>query len=214
LHTWQAPIGYVNTRQRIDGREVRVVAVDPDTAPHVQWAFEAYATGGYTIHTLAEALTARRVASIRGARRGRPLVNSYVAKLLTNRYYLGYVTIKGSEYQGKHQPLITQAVFDQVQRVLEAHDVSGEKQRIHHHYLKGSIYCGQCQRRLCFTLAKCRYPYFFCLGRHRRLTTCDQPYLDVEAVEAGVERFWRTLRIPDGVKQVIQGPNRDLLGRG
>jgi DNA invertase Pin-like site-specific DNA recombinase len=168
----KAPIGYLNTRQRIDGREVRVVAVDPDKAQHVQWAFEAYATGEHTIRTLAEALAARGVASDRGASRGRPLANSYVAKLLSNRYYLGYVTFKGTEYEGKHQPLITQAVFDQVQQVLVAHDVSGERLRVHPHYLKGTIYCGQCHRRLSLTLAKGRYPYFFCLGRHQRKTNC------------------------------------------
>jgi hypothetical protein len=197
----KAPIGYLNTRQRIDGREVRIVVVDPDLAPHIQWAFEAYATGEYTIRKMGEALAARGVASERGRNRGRPLANSYVAKLLSNRYYLGYVMFKGIEYQGKHQPLITQAIFEQVRQVLEAHDVSGEKQRVHDHYLKGSIYCGQCKRRLSFTLAKGRYPYFFCLGRHQRQTTCEQPYLDVEAVEEAIERFWQTMRLPAGLKQ-------------
>jgi site-specific DNA recombinase len=207
----KAPIGYLNTRQRIEGREIRVVAVDPDLASHIQWAFEAYATGKYTIRTLAEALAARGVASDRGASRARPLANSYVAKLLSNRYYLGYVTFRGIEYKGKHQPLITQAVFDQVQQVLVAHDVSGEKQRVHDHYLKGTIYCGQCHRRLSFTLAKGLYPYFFCLGRHQRQTSCEQPYLDVEAAEAAVERYWRTVRIPAGVKQLIQNGLRTEL---
>jgi site-specific DNA recombinase len=37
----RAPIGYLNTRRRIDGREARVVMVDPDRARLVQWAFEA-----------------------------------------------------------------------------------------------------------------------------------------------------------------------------
>jgi site-specific DNA recombinase len=107
----KAPVGYLNTRQRIEGREVRVVAVDPDRAPHIQWAFEAYASGEYTIRSLAEALAARGVASERGARRGYALSKSHVARLLTNRYYLGYVTFKGAEYMGKHQPLVTQGIF-------------------------------------------------------------------------------------------------------
>ena len=46
---------------------------------------------------------------------------------------------------------------------------------------------------LSFTLAKGRYPYFFCLGRHGRQANCEQPYLDVETVEAAVERCWRTV---------------------
>jgi hypothetical protein len=84
--------------------------------------------------------------------------------------------------------------------VLVAHDVSGERQRVRDHYLKGTIYCGQCHRPLSFTLAKGRYPYFFCLGRHQHQDGCQQPYLDVEAVESAVERFSRSVRIPADVK--------------
>jgi site-specific DNA recombinase len=112
---------------------------------------------------------------------------------------------------GKHQPLVTQGIFDQVQQVLKAHGVSGEKQRTHPHYLKGTIYCGQCHRRMSFTLAKGRYPYFFCLGRQQRKTACQQPYLDVDHVELAVERFWRTVRIPAGIKQQIQDGLRTEL---
>jgi hypothetical protein len=184
----KAPVGYVNTRQRIDGREVRVVAVDPDKAPHIQWAYETYATGEWTISMICEELAERGIQSERGAKRGQPLARSYVAKLLQNRYYIGFVTFNGVEYAGRHQPLITVDTFERVQEVLKAHDVSGEKQRVHQHYLKGSLFCGQCGRRLSFTLAKGKYPYFMCLGRHQRQSGCQQPYLDVEATEAAVER--------------------------
>lgn len=46
---YRAPLGYLNVRRRIDGREIRTVEIDPDRASHVQWAFEAYASGEYTI---------------------------------------------------------------------------------------------------------------------------------------------------------------------
>jgi hypothetical protein len=56
------------------------------------------------------------------------------------------------------------------------------------------------------TASKGQYRYFFCLGRHQRQTTCQQPYLDVDAAEAAVERerFWRTVRLPADIKQTIQ----------
>jgi DNA repair exonuclease SbcCD ATPase subunit len=44
----------------------------------------------------------------------------------------------------------------------------------------------------------------FCLGRHQRQTICQQPYLDVEAVEATVDQFWQTVRLPAGVKDSIE----------
>src|SRR6266849_3974761 len=36
-----APLGYLNTRIRVDGREIRTVIVDQDRAPLIQWMFEA-----------------------------------------------------------------------------------------------------------------------------------------------------------------------------
>ena len=55
----RAPIGYLNVRQIIDGHEIRTIETDPDRAPHVQWAFTAYATGAYTLDTLGDALADR-----------------------------------------------------------------------------------------------------------------------------------------------------------
>ncbi len=37
-----APLGYLNVRQMVDGHEVRTVALDPERAPLVRFAFEAY----------------------------------------------------------------------------------------------------------------------------------------------------------------------------
>src|SRR5450759_651343 len=138
-----------------------------------------------------DGVTARQEAS-------RAVQPSHVAHLLSNRYYLGYVTFKGVEYQGRHQPLVPPSMYDSVQAVLKAHDVSGEKTRVHHHYLKGSIFCGDCGSRLCFTLAKGLYPYFYCLGRHQRRTSCAQRYLAVAAVEQAIERHYTTVRLPHG----------------
>lgn len=52
-----APIGYLNVSERINGREVRAVVPDPERAPLVRYAFEAFASGEYTLHTLFDELT-------------------------------------------------------------------------------------------------------------------------------------------------------------
>ncbi len=41
----RAPIGYLNTIDRFDGREIRAVGIDPERAPFVKLAFGLYATG-------------------------------------------------------------------------------------------------------------------------------------------------------------------------
>src|SRR6266511_5321029 len=94
----RAAIGYLNTRRRVDGREVRVVTVDPERAPLVQWAFEAYSTGEWTIRRLTEELGARGLRALpHGQKLTGPVQPSHVAHMLANRYYLGLVTFKGVE---------------------------------------------------------------------------------------------------------------------
>jgi site-specific DNA recombinase len=52
-----APLGYRNVRQVVDGRDVRSVALDQERADLVRFAFEAYATGNYSLRQLHELLT-------------------------------------------------------------------------------------------------------------------------------------------------------------
>src|SRR4051794_16915370 len=122
----RAPIGYLNVRRVVDGREVRTVSVDPDRANLVQWAFEAYSTGEWTLHKLQDELAARGLRALpHGKKVPGPIQVSHVAHMLKDRYYLGYVTFKGVQYEGRHQPLVSEYMFDRVQEVLKAHNTSG-----------------------------------------------------------------------------------------
>jgi hypothetical protein len=55
----KAPVGYLNVRQVLNGLEGRTVEVDPVRGPLMAWAFEAYATGEWTIRPLLAELTDR-----------------------------------------------------------------------------------------------------------------------------------------------------------
>jgi hypothetical protein len=39
------------------------------------------------------------------------------------------------------------ALFERVQRIIDAHSGSGAHQRQHPHYLKGLVWCGRCKHR-------------------------------------------------------------------
>lgn len=202
-----APIGYLNVRQTSDGREVRTVALDPERAPLVAWAFEAYATGQWSLAELLDELTDRGLTNrAAGSRPERPLHLSKLHKLLQDPYYIGIVTYRGVQYQGRHPALVTPETFDQVQRVLAAHRQSGERYRRYTHYLKGSLFCGRCGSRMSVcdhTGNGGTYSYFFCLGRHTRRTNCTLPYLPPEDLAAAVERYWQTVQLdPETVEQV------------
>jgi site-specific DNA recombinase len=80
-------------------------------------------------------LTARGLRS-RGDRRysPRPLNHFSVHKLLSNPFYAGKVVYKGKVYPGRHESLVSEELFEQVQAVLKAHAHSGERDRKHSHY--------------------------------------------------------------------------------
>ncbi len=203
----QAPLGYLNVREQFEGREVRTVALDPMRAPFVVLGFELYATGKYTFRSLQEALTEAGFRTRPTRRWGtRPISINKIGEMLQDRYYLGYVRYDGEEYQGRHEPLISQELFDRAQRVLYAERRAGTRHRTHQHYLKGLIWCHRCRRRLIIMPGKShsgvRYFYFICQGRldHK----CDLPYMAVSKVEAAIEGHYANVQLSSDFRTAVQ----------
>ena len=149
----RAPIGYVNVGERVGGRDVSKVEVDPKRALLVREAFRPYATVEYTILDLQATMHAKGLTSPHARRTGAPLSASKLAEMLVNPFYVGIVAWGAVRYQGQHRPLVSQTVFDRVQEILRAHDRVGVRNRRHDHYLKGPLFCGECGKRLSLTLA-------------------------------------------------------------
>ncbi len=219
-----APLGYLNQTERIDGHEVKSIVVDPDRAPHITWMFQTYATGQWSITDLVDELAARGMCSRATAKlASTPLTRSQVHRILKSEYYLGRVVHKGVAYPGRHEPLIDEATWQQVQTVLASRRHAGDRSWSQGHYLIGSVYCGRCSERLGFGYSRGRngtkYGYFFCLGRSKKRTDCQLPYLDQEQVEAAVARNWATVQLDRETiqamrEQVLQAlDDRDAQGR-
>ena len=197
----KAPVGYLNVRQIVNGLEGRTVEVDPVRGPLMAWAFEAYATGEWTIRSLLAELTDRGLTTAPGPKSpARPLRVSHLHTLLRHPYYVGIVRYQGVLYPGRHTPLVDYETWQRVQELLTAKHLSGEKHRDHPHYLKGSIFCGQCGSRLIVCHAKGRggtYPYFICSGRQAKRTDCKLRALRIEEVEAAIAAHYATVQLPE-----------------
>lgn len=191
----KAKLGYLNVTTNIDGHKVNTVVTDAERRPYIEMAFELYAGGQHTLDTLQRHLSE---AGLRTRASGRwpsmPVSRHKLGEMLRDRYYLGYVLYKGAEYQGRHEALIPEELFERVQRVLDSQSGAGTRQRTHHHYLKGLLWCGRCQSRFIVQRATGRhgqeYFYFFCRGRQRNV--CDHPYVPVEKMEEAVARHYRS----------------------
>ena len=195
----KAPLGYLNIREAISGRQVAHIVPDPGRAPLVQAAFSLYATGEWTVERLAHELADRGLKN-----RGRvdypvkPLTVSGLAHLLANPAYTGIVCWEGVEYPASHEPLVDRATFDTVQELLAARVMRGTRERRHHHYLKGLLTCGVCGRRLSIQRSKGTYTYFYCLGQkdRRNGTGCQEHYVAADQLEAEIEELYSRIEVP------------------
>lgn len=209
----KAPLGYLNERIDIDGRKVAAASCDPERAPLILKGFERYGTGQYTAREVLDQLTAAGLRT-RGTRSAppKPLSLSAFYLILADRYYTGVIEYDGDEYPGRHEALVTPALFERVQRVLELHGGGGIRQRTHNHFLKGSLWCGRCGRRFIIMRGKGNggtYFYFMCRGRQGK--GCTQPYLRIEAVEAAVSRHYVTVRLGDDFQAQVRSLLDDAL---
>lgn len=197
----KAPIGYLNVRRMVDGLEGRTVEVDPVRGPLMTWAFDAYATGDWTIRRLLAELTAKGLTTVPGPKTpSRPLTTSHLHRLLRHPYYVGVVRYRGVIYEGKHPALVEPETWQRVQELLTAKYLTGERHREHPHYLKGSIFCGQCGARLIVCHAKGRggtYPYFICSGRQHKRTDCNLRALRIEKVEDAIARYYGSVQLSE-----------------
>ena len=204
----KAPLGYLNVRKVENYREVRTVEVDPERGPLIAWAFEAYATGEWPTRKLLDELNERGLTTAPTATKpGGQLSWSHIPDLLSNPYYKGTVRYMGVDYDGTHPKLVSPATWQRVQEVLADHR-NGEKQRTHRHYLKSSLYCGQCGSRLIVTNAKSAsgriYPYFICIGRHQKRNDCAFKAVPIETVEELVAEHYATIQLQPELREPIE----------
>ncbi|MFT4042910.1 MAG: recombinase family protein, partial [Gordonia sp. (in: high G+C Gram-positive bacteria)] len=164
--------------------------------------FDTYAQGQETASSIAEELRRRGVTTAPSPRRpSAPIATSHVNAILGSRYYIGVVTFDHTEYPGQHEPLISEELFARVQEVRQQRHTSGVKPRVHNHYLKGVLYCGNCGEPLTFERTRNRvgeqYDYFYCLGRQRRKNGCTFRAIQAHHIEDAVIAHWATVRRTD-----------------
>lgn len=202
----KAPVGYVNGREFFEGREVRSVAVDEIRGPLVAQAFELYATGNYTFADLSEAMEYRGLTTKATARRpSKAIASTNFSRLLRDRYYVGVVTFGGAEYPGRHEALVSYELFEKVQHLLDSRGVSGERRRIYHHYLKGTLYCDNCHKRgivhrmvIQRAVGRNGREYFYCFCAARTSKDCSSSHISTALLEDAVIKEYAKIQLaPD-----------------
>lgn len=108
-YVWAAPIGYIN--HRIQGKST----IKPnETARVVQETFAMVAENIMPLSEVRNKMTQKGLIGKKGA----PLTRSYFYKMLKNELYAGWIVKFGEKHRGTYAPLVSDDLFNQVQRVL------------------------------------------------------------------------------------------------
>ncbi len=111
----QAPTGYLNSKN-ID--QAGQIFIDPERAPVIKEIFTKAGRDGWSGRKIYKWL--REIGF--KTKSGKPLTLSNVYIVLNKHFYYGtfeYPRESGRWYQGKHTPIITKDLFDQVQKNLQ-----------------------------------------------------------------------------------------------
>ena len=144
-------------------------------------------TGNYSIEKLVK--EAAKL-GIRSSKSGKPIVKSWMHRLLRDPFYTGRFIYVGKLYQGNHPALMTDEEFNLLQDIVEGR-AKGRQQK-HDFALNGIIRCGECH--YCVTAERHTkkykngtsqiFGYYHCTkkGHHK----CRQPYTTESNLEGQV----------------------------
>jgi site-specific DNA recombinase len=197
-----APVGYLNDRV------ARTIYPDPNRAPLIRKAFELYSTGEYTIDRLVEIVNALGLVG----RKGEHFSRSHYHRLLRHPIYCGIIRYSGEQYEGKHEPLISKKLFDEVQVVISHRSRPTGPKRKSYLY-RGLFRCGECG---CFITTETQkgHNYLRCTKRVKK--NCSQRFVRQESISGQVTDYLRLVALPpdwtDGMIDQLEAEQSEDTG--
>ncbi len=193
-----APLGYIN-----DPR-TKTIVVHKKESVIISEMFTVFSRGTYLIKDMPVFLFQKGIKS----KLGKPLHVSKVSKILRNPLYYGHFRYNGEIFEGKHEPIITKKLFDQVQEVLRKKDNhSWDKQKVVKPFL-GLFHCGECgmmitaEQQTKFykgTNRTVAYTYYHCTKKSKT-QKCFQSYIREEDLDEQLSEMVKKVSLPPSWK--------------
>ena len=173
----RAPFGYLN-----DSR-TKTIHVHKKNSVILKQVFEMYKKGESRLEDIANYLAEKGIKSKNGKR----LHVSRITFLLRNSFYYGFFKYNGELYQGRHQPLITKQLFDQVQEQLDRKGRPHHKTKWEPRILCGLLHCscgmmitGEEKVKHQKNGNTHRYTYYHCTHKSKRIKCSEPPIAEGE----------------------------------
>jgi len=151
---------------------------------------------------------------------GKPIVKNSLYNLLTNMIYVGKVDYGGHVYDGEHDRIVDDEIWNKVQSALNRNGRRGGRS-IGNKYgalLKGLVRCGSCDVGMIHTYVNKKdrlYRYYVCVKAHQRgWTQCETRSVSAPALEDAVVQQLRGIGhnptvLREVLKQLADHRNRE-----
>ena len=193
----KAPLGYLNDLA------THTITRDPERFDKVRQVWTAYLSGDYSLSSLStfcEHIGLKGIAT--NANSGKTLGTTTLYCILRNPFYTGLFLSKGALHKGKHDPMVSQREFDQVQEILGSKGHPRPK-RLYFPF-RGLIKCGACGHLITCERKKNRYgscyTYFRCAQQRRK---CKEPSIEQKDLERQLLAYLKTCRLPSSALDQI-----------
>jgi len=184
----RAPFGYANNPAK------RNIEPHSTNARIVRIAYEEYAKGTHTLVSLGAFLADLGVVSSNGT----PLAKASIKRLLTHRVYLGFVKHGQEWFDGSFEPILSSALFEAVQKVVEGKERPRSRRSRHDFPLTGLFRCAECSGMISAQWATGksggRYRYYRCSKKRGQ---CSQRYVQEHALANKLRARLQTISLCD-----------------
>lgn len=196
------PFGYYTHYMKEGGEGLALI--DENEAAGVRMAFNAALTKGDTAVALLLNEHGYRPTGRNGPRALTFWTKDSVSYMLQNPFYTGRVRYRKQLYEGVHEPIISDELFNAVQEARS-------RRRLHNRgggsgtpsLLSGLARCVGCGLSMRIIRAQ-RHNYYACLSQRRgRLTRCTKPYAAATAVDEAMGRIIAAIRLPDHWREEV-----------
>ncbi len=186
-----APLGYLNDKK------TKLIYVDKEKAPFIKKAFEAYATGNYTLKNLRKKINDLGLLS----KKGKMLSVSNYQYLLQNPFYYGLIRYGGEFYEGKHKPIISKKLFDEVQEMMKRKSKPQKVETMKFFLYRGFFHCGECG----YTITADRkikksgkeYVYYYCTKKNPHHKCKQNIFTREEKISSQIKTELQKVSLPD-----------------
>jgi site-specific DNA recombinase len=150
-------------------------------------------------------------------RGGNPFEKNNLAYLLSNVTYVGRVNHRGTVYQGEHEAIVDEVVWQRVQKLLRRNGTAGGRasRNKYNALLRGLLFCAPCEAAMSHTYTKKgdrRYRYYVCAKAQRQgWESCPTRSIPAGEIERFVvERIRAVGTDPKLQKEVLRNVRADL----